>query len=143
MGTEWTLPNLRRLDLGGQTTTHITVKYDRPSRCGVEAHRISVRWTDRRRVASAANYRDRGVLMWMSKANVLFLDGKDRVNSLHIVAPTITEMHLKGCEALRKLVIESRILTVLVFENCHASILKMVKLFPETHPWLKRITLEV
>ena len=120
-GTEWTLPNLRELDLVDVKATHITVNYVTPTSVGVDSgvqvHQLSLDWKDKRGSAKVMSFGLRGVLLRVSKDNVLFLDAKDCATKLRIVAPLVTKMYLKRCRALRELDIDCRLLLDLAVGN--------------------------
>ena len=128
-GTEWTLPNLRELELGEVKTTHITVNYVPPTDVGVDSsgqvHQISLDWKNKRRNAEVPGAR--GILLRVSKEKMLFLDVKDCATKLRISAPLATKMHLKGCGALKELQIDCPLLLDLVVGNSPPTMRKMVE----------------
>ena len=146
-GTEWTLPSLRRLDLSEVKATHITVNYVTPTSVGVDSggqvHQLFLDWKDKRGSKKALCFGLRGVLLRVSKDNVLSLDAKDRAAKLRIVAPSVTKMYLTRCGALRELDIDGRVLLDLVVGNSPPTIRKMVGSFSHKCPWLKNVTLEM
>ena len=146
-GTEWTLPNLRRLDLSEVKTTHITVNYVTPKGVGVDSgvqvHQLSLDWKQKRESREVWDFRRRGIFLRVTKDNLLFLDAKDRAAKLRIVAPSATKMHFKRCGALRELDIDSRLLLDLAVGNSPPTIRKMVGKFSHKCPWLKSVTLEM
>ena len=106
-GTEWTLPNLRQLDLGVVKTTHITVNYVPSKGVGIDGggqvHQVSLDWKGKGQRKRIWDIRECGILLRVSEESAFFLDAKDCATDLRIVAPSATKMHLKGCGALKKL----------------------------------------
>lgn len=146
-GTEWTLPNLKRLDLSDVKTTHIKVNYALPKSVGVDnggrLHQISLTWKDKRHSAKAWNYHQLGLELPVSKERMLFVDVRDCATKLSIVAPSATKIHLKRCKVLKELDIDSPLLLDLVVGNSVLTIKKMVESFSKKCPWLKKVTLEL
>ena len=132
------MPNLRKIDLGGVETTHITVNYDMRTDLGGQVHQISVHWID----SSFGDIRQRGISLRVSKEKVIFLDVKNAVTKLHIVALSATQIHLKGCGALKELDIECPLLVELVVGNSPPTIKKMVESLSKVSPWLRKVTME-
>ena len=145
--TEWTLPNLKLLHLSDVDTTHIIVNYALAKGVGVESdgrsHQVSLDWKDKRQAADAWTFRQLGLELRVSKENVIFVDAKDCVTKLRIVAPSVTKIHLKRCTILKKLDIDCRLLVELVVGTSHPTIKKVVDNISNKCPLLKKVNLEM
>lgn len=145
-GKEWTLPNLRQLQLGGVGTTHITVNYVLATSVGVDGggqvHQISLNWKNERRCAKVSDFGPRGLLLQVSKEKALFLDVKDCATKLRVAAPLAIKMHLKVCcGAWKELEIDCPLLLNLVVENPPPTMRKTAE--EPKSPWLKEVTVEL
>ena len=51
-----------------------------------------------------------GIMLRVSWGNKLLLDAKDAVLKLYLVAPSTTNLHLKGCTTVKKLHVDCKLL---------------------------------